>query len=101
MFKKILAVMVIGFALAGCGDSNSGNTIDFSTPEAVDKSVSTMGESLKNEADKKTFQDTVTKVMYQAMMEFEGDEAKAMEFIKEKLSGKTAEQIIKEYGGNN
>lgn len=99
MFKKLLAVMVIGFALAGCGDS--GNTIDFSSPEAMEKSAKAMTESLTNETDRKAFQDAMGKIFLQAVMGSGGDEAKAMELLKEKLSGKTPEQIIKEYGGNN
>lgn len=99
MFKKLLSVMVIGFALAGCGDS--GNTIDFSSPEAVDKSAKIMTESLTNEADKTAFRNALRKVFLQVVMESGSDEAKAIELLKGKLGGKSPEQIIKEYGGNN
>ncbi|WP_392553394.1 hypothetical protein RHO14_05935 [Orbus wheelerorum] len=95
MFRKLLAVLVVSFVLVGCGDS--GKTIDFSSKSSMQKSVKEMSDTLDSK-DKNAFQQAIVKVAFVASLDSNDDEAKLLSLLKSKLGGKTAEEIIKEYG---
>lgn len=50
--------------------------------------------------DKNDFSRAVMKVIFAAGAEFGNDEAKIQQALKDKLGGKTAKEIIKEYANN-
>ncbi|WP_392562025.1 hypothetical protein RHO12_00540 [Orbus sturtevantii] len=95
MFKKLLAVLVVSFVLVGCGDS--GKTIDFSSKSAMQQSIKEMSEKLDSQ-ERNVFQQSIVKVAFVASLDSNNDEEKLLQLLKSKLGGKTAEEIIKEYG---
>ncbi|WP_392563951.1 hypothetical protein RHO13_12255 [Orbus wheelerorum] len=95
MFRKLLAVLVVSVVLVGCGDS--GKTIDFSSQETMTNSMKSMLDSL-NDQEKIEFQQAFVKAAASAASSSNGDQEKAMQLIKSNLGGKTAKEIIKEYG---
>ena len=96
MFKKLLAVSLLSFALIGCGDDAA--KIDFTTQDTFTSSVKKASEKL-NDADKIAFARAIVKATAAAATNPDnaGDEAKVKEDLKNKLNGKTAKEIISEF----
>lgn len=97
MFKKLLAVLVVSFVLVGCGDGSP--KMDVSSKETFQTSMTEMSAKLDPQ-DKDDFGRAVMKVLFAAGAEFGNDEAKIQQSLKDKLGGKTAKEIIKEYANN-
>ena len=96
MFKKVLAVLLLSFALIGCGDDSP--KIDLTTPETFTNSIKAASDKLSDK-DKMAFSRAIIKVTAAAAMNPDnaGNEAKTTEEIKSKLHGKTAEEIINKF----
>ncbi|QYN44230.1 MULTISPECIES: DUF6694 family lipoprotein [unclassified Gilliamella] len=94
MFKKLLAVFVVSFVLVGCGDGSP--KVDASSKSAFQASMKEISETLKGE-DSDNFKKAILKIVLAASFETGGDEAKIQQILEEKLDGKTAKEILKEY----
>lgn len=88
--KRILIALISLVLLTGCGDK----TIDASSPENLQKSISEMANELQG--DKlQSFNISIGKIMINSAIEAAGDDEKKQEIIKSKIDGKTAAEIIK------
>ena len=97
MFKKLLAVSLLSFALIGCGGDDAPK-IDFTTQETFTSSVKTASEKLSDN-DKIAFARAIFNATTAAATNpaNAGDEAKVTADLKSKLNGKTAKEIISEF----
>ena len=97
MFKKLLAVSLLSFALVGCG-GDDGPKIDFTTLETYTSSVQAATEKL-SDTDKAAFARALVNVTAKAATNPANNrnDAKIAEELKNKLNGKTAKEIISEY----
>lgn len=94
MFKKLVVVFVFSFVLIGCGDGSP--KIDASSKPAFQASIKEISSNLKGE-DGDNFKKIIFKIVLAASFESGGDETKIQQILKEKLDGKTAKEILKEY----
>ena len=97
MFKKLLAVSLLSFALIGCG-GDDGPKIDFTTLDTYSSSVQAATEKL-SDTDKAAFARALVNATAKAATNpaNNGNEAKIAEDLKSKLNGKTAKKIISEF----
>ncbi|GAA5106233.1 hypothetical protein GCM10023211_05770 [Orbus sasakiae] len=96
MFKKLLAVFLVSFVLVSCGDS--APKIDASSKTAFQTSLRDINSTLEGK-DKDDFNRAIMKVGLAASFATDGEEGSIQKILQEKLGGKTAKEIIKEYGG--
>lgn len=91
MFKKIVLVLFVSLALVGCGDKK----IDTSSKAAFDRSTEEIAKTLEGEKKAK-FELIVTRYSLQSSVQSLGDDEKALAILKEKLGGKTADEVLAE-----
>lgn len=98
MFRKLVTVLVVSFILVGCGEGLP--KIDASSKSAFQASMKEISATLEGE-DKDNFNRAIIGVVVAASFQVGNDEDKIQQILKEKLNGKTAKEIIEEYGKNN
>lgn len=101
MYKKLLAVLVVGFILVGCGDKSQ--KLNFASTAEFRTSLMMMSEDLEDQ-DKLAFTNAMINVDYLVENEIKAkfgdkaDEETTLKMFKDKLGGKSAQEIIEEYG---
>lgn len=90
--KRLIIILSIVF-LAACGDKK----IDMSSKQSFNESTAEIVKTLSKE-DQEKFAMGLMSVGMQSMMQANGDEQKGFELMKSKIDGKTAQDVIKEYG---
>jgi hypothetical protein len=97
MFKKLLAISLLSFVLIGCGDDSP--RFDLSSVETFKTSGKAVVEKL-NDADKENMARILLKLSMTAGFNPEnaGDQDKTFAEIKSKLNGKTAQEVLNEFG---
>lgn len=89
-YLKIVLVAVFALALAAC---SSEPTLDASSEEAMEKSVEIMTVDM-TEAEKMAFGMAIASIAMEVGFANMGDEEKMEAAIKEKLDGKTVQEIL-------
>ncbi|MFQ1008144.1 hypothetical protein B6D12_10435 [Gilliamella apicola] len=92
--KKLLIVVISTGLLIGCSDK----TIDASSSENLQKSISEMVNELQDD-QLQSFNISIGRIMINSAIEAAGDEKKKQEIIKNKINGKTVSEVI-EIGAN-
>ncbi|MBI0028436.1 hypothetical protein H3S88_08640 [Gilliamella sp. B14448G11] len=87
--RKSLIALISVVLLTGCGDK----TIDASSSENLQKSISEMVNELQGE-QLQSFNLSIGRIMINSVIEAAGDEKKKQEIIKSKIDGKTAAEVI-------
>lgn len=92
MLKRLTVLFAILFLLTACGEQK----FDGRSDQKFQTSMKAIEQTL-NEEQKQNLMNTLLQISLQAALETKGDRQKIAAIIRNKLDGKTAQEVIETY----